>query len=343
MSKITVIVPVYQVEQYLRKCVDSILAQTFKDFELILVDDGSSDNCPAICDAYAANDTRVHVIHQQNGGLSAARNAGLDWLFANSNSKYVAFIDSDDWVREKFLEILEQESEKHDSAITACDFVRQMNGETDFAEIITVPACAEIPAEDFWCERWSCAASACYKLFKKELFASLRFPVGKLYEDQVLMPHVIFQAKNVFFVDLPLYVYRYRDGSIIHGRWTPKQLDFADSQERQIVFFDSLRLYRARNKALLNYLCAVGGDLRLIKKTPGYGKSYAQQLVFHAKELKRKYGRDMRLPISHETYGAHLISHPLIFHWFVWKPYRLLEEIRKICKAGVCCAKKRIK
>ena len=85
MPQITVIVPVYKVEPYLRRCVDSILAQTFTDFELILVDDGSLDGCPAICDEYAAQDSRVRVIHQPNGGLSAARNAGIDWAFANSD------------------------------------------------------------------------------------------------------------------------------------------------------------------------------------------------------------------------------------------------------------------
>ena len=83
---ISVIVPVYKVEPYLRRCVDSILGQTYCDFELILVDDGSPDSCPSVCDDYAAQDSRVHVIHQENGGLSAARNAGIDWAFANSDS-----------------------------------------------------------------------------------------------------------------------------------------------------------------------------------------------------------------------------------------------------------------
>ena len=104
--KISVIVPVYKVEPYLRKCVDSVLGQTFKDFELILVDDGSPDNCGKICDEYAAADDRVKVIHQANGGLSAARNAGIDWVMAYSKSEYITFIDSDDWVADTYLERL---------------------------------------------------------------------------------------------------------------------------------------------------------------------------------------------------------------------------------------------
>ena len=106
MPEISVIVPVYKVEPYLRRCVDSILAQTFTDIEVILIDDGSPDGCPAICDEYVQQDNRVKVIHQENRGVSAARNAGLDWVFANSDSQWISFVDSDDWVHPQFLEYL---------------------------------------------------------------------------------------------------------------------------------------------------------------------------------------------------------------------------------------------
>ena len=103
---ISVIVPVYKVEKYIHRCIDSILAQTFSDFELILVDDGSPDNCGRICDEYALKDNRIHVIHKENGGLSDARNAGIDWAFEHSDSEWITFIDSDDWVHKKYLESL---------------------------------------------------------------------------------------------------------------------------------------------------------------------------------------------------------------------------------------------
>ena len=98
MPQISVVVPVYGVEKYLHKCVGSILDQSFKDYELVLVDDGSPDNCGRMCDEYAAADSRVKVIHQANGGLSAARNAGIDYVMTQSKSEYITFIDSDDWV-----------------------------------------------------------------------------------------------------------------------------------------------------------------------------------------------------------------------------------------------------
>ena len=106
MANISVIVPVYKVEDFLSRCVDSILRQSYSDFDLILVDDGSPDRCGQMCEAYARQDSRVHVIHQENGGLSAARNSGIDWAIAHSGSRWLAFVDSDDWVHPDFLKVL---------------------------------------------------------------------------------------------------------------------------------------------------------------------------------------------------------------------------------------------
>ena len=119
MPMISVVVPVYKVEHYLHRCVDSILNQSYSDFELILVDDGSPDNCGMICDEYAAKDARIHVIHQQNGGLSAARNTGIDWLCENSDSKWLTFIDSDDWIHKDYLKILLEQAIKSGSRVSA--------------------------------------------------------------------------------------------------------------------------------------------------------------------------------------------------------------------------------
>lgn len=127
MPEISVIVPVYKVEPYLRRCVDSILSQTFTDFEVILVDDGSPDDCPAICDEYAGKDERVRVIHQENGGLSAARNAGLDWVFANSDSRWISFVDSDDCVHPKFLEYLHRAGVENNVQISICTYKKCRN------------------------------------------------------------------------------------------------------------------------------------------------------------------------------------------------------------------------
>ena len=120
MPLISVIVPVYNVEKYLERCIRSILMQTFKDFDLILIDDGSPDNCPELCDFYEKKDKRIITIHQNNMGLSAARNTGLNWTFKNSNSRWITFIDSDDWVHPRYLESLYVMVKKTEQNISMC-------------------------------------------------------------------------------------------------------------------------------------------------------------------------------------------------------------------------------
>ncbi len=127
MPKISIITPVYKVEKYLRKCIDSILAQTFTDFELILVDDGSPDNCPVICDEYAAKDLRIKVIHKKNDGVYTARNDGLD----AAQGDYIGFVDSDDWINPNMYEVLYQNIIKHHVEISACSAIQhKLSGES---------------------------------------------------------------------------------------------------------------------------------------------------------------------------------------------------------------------
>ena len=161
---ISVVVPIYNVEKYLNRCVDSILNQTFTDFELILVDDGSPDNCGKICDEYAEKDNRVRVIHKPNGGLSDARNAGIEWALKNSDSEWITFIDSDDWVHPNYLEFLLQAAEKNNTSVSICGFVRTEN-KSDFPKYSFESKVYS--NEDFWIEKNVNAVIACAKLYKK--------------------------------------------------------------------------------------------------------------------------------------------------------------------------------
>ncbi|RGM21729.1 glycosyltransferase family 2 protein [Eubacterium sp. OM08-24] len=163
---ISVIVPVYKVEEYIYRCVDSILAQSFKDFELILVDDGSPDNCGKICDEYAQKDKRITVIHKENGGLSDARNTGIDWALKNSNSNWITFIDSDDWVHTDYLKNLYNAVKENNVDISVCGYVNT-TGEDDLhtknSEINTL-LCTP---EDFFINNNINAVVAWGKLYKK--------------------------------------------------------------------------------------------------------------------------------------------------------------------------------
>ena len=181
MAQISVIVPVYQVEQYLHRCIDSVLQQSFRDFELILVDDGSPDRCGEICDQYAVKDSRIHVIHQKNGGLSVARNAGIEWACANSDSRWLTFLDSDDWIHRDFLRILWDAAQSHNTQIAVCAMSRKSEYEPDLPlENVSSEAHS---AQEVYVRYYGMCMSACARLIRKDLLRSLRFPVGKLHED----------------------------------------------------------------------------------------------------------------------------------------------------------------
>ena len=228
--QISVIVPVYKVEAYLHRCVDSILAQTFTDFELILVDDGSPDNCGKICDEYAAKDKRIHAIHQENGGLSAARNAGIDWAFANSDSQWLSFIDSDDWVHPCFLEYLYRAVQETGCKVSACSFVR-VEGQEEYPEIPFSEAVENW--EQFYIEDWGRGVVACCKLYAKELFSCLRYPVGRIHEDEFLTYKILDRAKEVAVLDANLYYYYQNPGGIIKGGFSLRKLDGVNALREQ--------------------------------------------------------------------------------------------------------------
>ena len=235
MALVSVIVPVYKVEPYLHRCVDSILAQTFTDFELILVDDGSPDRCGEICDEYAAKDSRIHVIHQKNGGISAARNAGIDWAFANSDSEYLSFVDSDDWVHEKYLEMLYKAVVTTQADFSQCSFVTTTEEIQDcfIGESIHLIS----PKEQYI--NWYCPF-ACGKLYSKKTFETLRYPVGIVYEDLTIWYKLLFSFSSVANVNEPLYYYFQRDDSIMNCAWTPKNLTRMEAWDAQMVFFNKM-------------------------------------------------------------------------------------------------------
>lgn len=250
MSKISVIVPVYNVEKYLNRCVDSILAQTFTDFELILVDDGSPDNCGKICDEYAEKDNRIHVIHKENGGLSDARNAGIDWAFEHSNSEWITFIDSDDWIHPKYLEYMYGAVIKTGCRISACDYYETTGEEKgilrEYVEYKT------IKPEDFYCNYRMIPTIACCKLYNKECFNNIRFPVGLLHEDVFVTYKLLFMYDCIALIDERLYAYFQSPESIMRKEWNPARLVVFDGYYEQLGFFEKNGYNKALKKAINN-------------------------------------------------------------------------------------------
>ena len=200
---VSIIVPVYQVETYLRRCVDSILAQTDKNIQVILVDDGSKDTSGAICDEYAAQDGRVRVIHKENGGLSDARNAGL----SRAEGDYVMFVDGDDLIHPEMVALLKKGLQEHSADIADCGigfFDREVNMEPVAGEFRTVDIWARMSEQPEF--------SVCNRLFRREAFENLRFPVGRIFEDQFVIFKLLGGAKVVNTDDKLYYYYQRNDG-----------------------------------------------------------------------------------------------------------------------------------
>ena len=227
--EISIIVPVYKVEKYLNSCIESLLSQTFADFEVILVDDGSPDNCPALCDAAAAKDGRIRVIHQANGGVSRARNAGLEIVRGN----WVAFVDPDDCVAPQFLEKLHTAAVAANAEIAICSSlcIDEAGNVLPGAEhriadeVLTgEETLRRLVVSDFQVS-WN-------KLYRRDIFETLRFPTGKQNEDTFFLPQVYQNITACAGVYDCLYRYRIVQGSIMHSKTTLKTLDWVEAWYR---------------------------------------------------------------------------------------------------------------
>lgn len=233
MPKVSIIVPVYNTGEYLKGCFDSILAQTFHDFEVIVVDDGSTDNSPTICDEYAARENRFKVIHKKNEGVSAARNLGLD----NVKGKYVAFIDSDDTILSSMLEDLIKVAE-HENADIVQSAGPIKEGVVESGKVTHLTR-NQVLGENFGFTDFF-KPSLCLGLYKSSLFSDIRFPNNiHFYEDFVVLTLLAAKSKGVVFLDKRYYNYIQREGSANHSGLTEKRKSamlIPDYLEAQGVF-----------------------------------------------------------------------------------------------------------
>ena len=215
--KLSIIVPVYQVEAYIDECITSILDQTFRDFELILVDDGSLDRCPAICDVYAQKDSRIRVIHQKNQGLSAARNTGLQ----AARGDYIGFVDSDDFIEASMYEKLLDNLEREKADISVCGRYKVWGDkkiQEQKSNVYKVMDSAQALALMNTNVLGYFDVAAWDKIYKRSCFKGIEFPEGKLCEDWFVMYKLFFNAHRIVYDSIPLYNYRQRTGSITHGK-----------------------------------------------------------------------------------------------------------------------------
>ena len=253
---ISIIVPVYKVELYLRKCLDSIVNQTYKNLEILLIDDASPDRCGEICEEYASKDKRIRVFHNKvNRGLSAARNRGL----VEATGEYIGFVDSDDWIESDMYEMLVQMIDEADIAVCGyyiCNYTRtyivgyiEKHTKSFFSGPDILIALLDNEIDN---AIWN-------KLYRKEIFERIRFPEDRSFEDAAIMHKIVEQAKGVYVYSLPKYHYQKRENSITKINTAKNLIDFADAHIERYCFFEEKHreLFKTKQEKVTRY-AAIG-------------------------------------------------------------------------------------
>ncbi len=314
---ISVIIPVYRVEAYLHRCMDSVLAQTYENMEIILVDDGSDDGCPAICDAYAEQDGRVRVIHQKNAGLSGARNTGIE----AAKGSYLAFVDSDDYLASDFLARLYEACVKTGSDMSVCrwEYVKgeaipeKGSGETRIFTGRQMLANLYIPDGAYFVVAWN-------KLYKRELFETIRYPLGRIHEDEATTYRIYHQVKQAAYVDASLYGYFVTPSSITRG-FNPKRLDWVKAGVERLDFLEQNGYLELMVTALQAFADgSIDIYFGLKDELPGSEKEqqWIQGLVRQGLTWVKAYGR---FPLRTEIGYRMFLACPGIYR-------RLLERVK---------------
>jgi glycosyltransferase involved in cell wall biosynthesis len=248
---ISVIVPIYNVEKYLKRCVESIRNQSYENLEIILVDDESPDNCPTICDEYQKLDQRVKVIHQTNKGLSGARNAGVDI----AKGEYLVFVDSDDFLDKEFVCVLYEAAKETNSDIALCKY-EYVKGDVltqshKLGEKFIYTGTELI--ENMYSKDGAFFVVAWNKLYHKSLFHNIRYPQGRIHEDEATTHQLYFEAKQGVFVDRYLYGYFVGGESITRKKFNRNRLDWAWAVEQRLDFLEEKQLDKILPTAIRSY------------------------------------------------------------------------------------------
>ncbi len=249
---VSVIVPVYNVEAYVSKCLQSIVQQTYDNLEIIIIDDGSNDGSDQICEQFAKKDDRIQVIHQENRGLSAARNLGLD----RCNGEYILFVDSDDYLDSSMIEKLMLLISKYQVLIATCDFQRVYSDQeikTHVQDTFEGVYDVQKSVGEILGERIVLYTVVWNKLFHRSCFENLRFPEGRIYEDEFITYKLIHQAERVAITNERLYFYLQRSGSIVNTKIMDRKKDFFEAYQERIDFYRKRQMFDYYYKMLCLY------------------------------------------------------------------------------------------
>lgn len=292
-SLISVIVPVYNVEKYLNRCIESIVNQTYKNLEIILVDDGSPDNCPAMCDKWAARDKRIKVIHKENGGLSDARNAGMKV----ATGTLMAFVDSDDWIDHNMYQLLHENMTMHNSDISACGVEMVWENGTTSKLLTKKGKCVlntkealKAVIDGTWLHDpvW-------YKLYTTNLVRDILFPVGKFHEDVFWTYQAISKANKISVFDLPCYYYLQRNGSIMGEKYSLKRLDALEARIQRILFIENQYPELLRDERIEFCFYCIWSMQKVLRCLKGEERQFGIDIIVNVwKQIGLVEGRTMK-------------------------------------------------
>ncbi|PAV31539.1 hypothetical protein CIL05_02455 [Virgibacillus profundi] len=256
---ITVIVPVYNGEAFIEKCFNSILNQTYKNLEIIIINDGSTDGSQEICDKFAELDERIIVVHQSNIGLSSVRNKGLDM----ASGELIGFVDSDDSIHPRMYEILQKHLHDNDADIAMCEIskvydtninehIRESNITVNKQEIHFLEQ--EEAFKNLFNEKNLVTVVPWNKLYKKEVFKHVRYPDGKVHDDEFVIHHIIQATKKIVFTDAVLYYYFHNENSFTNEKYTLKRLDAIEAIKDRVLLFELQKYNELLQKGSNTYL-----------------------------------------------------------------------------------------
>ena len=315
IEKISVIIPMYKVEEYLKKCIESILKQTYANLEIIFVDDGSPDKCGEICEEYKKKDSRIKVIHKENGGLSDARNKGIDV----ATGKYVTFIDSDDYIEENYIEFLYNLMKKYNADISIGSHkIIYNNRIIDKSTYKEFSENSEKVLEKILYDD-GVDLSAWGKLYKIELFNKIRFPKGRLYEDSATTYKLIDLANVIAVSSRPIYNYVMRNNSISQGDFNLKKMELITSTNEMTDFIkkEYPNLEKACNRRMM---WAYLSTLSQLAKSKKRNKDVEKQLLYYINKNRNKVLKDKKIS-NRDKFGIYASMFGFKFYKFIWNNY----------------------
>lgn len=315
-DKISIIVPIYNVEEYIEKCIDSLINQTYKNIEIVLVDDGSTDKSYDICKRYSEKDSRIKLIHKKNGGLSDARNVGID----NATGEYITFVDSDDWLSYNYCEIMIKEINETKADIVMSNLVYVYSNDYTFEveEKFDKKSYTNIEALEAFEDTINVVAVS--KLYKRELFDNLRYRVGKIHEDEFMFHRIFYEASKISWLDVELYAYRQRENSITTSKYSLKKLDAIEALEDRMNFYEKNSLHNLKEKTRALYMYLLRKNIREILASDINEKDeYVNELSVKLKESYKVCKKTKYISLRFFIFSKLALVSKIIFKNYVYK------------------------